>query len=273
MTDKSWFFPDCYLREMEELCVELRKANGQSVPDSIAISEVLVMAQAFGAWKQGQVEKAGGISAWLKGERAFGHGRVEQRNKHYFKALSFVSKLEVDHVEQEPEVEEKSTDLPAVWEKFQEIYKQHAPSTWPQLVRKLGIAKMQTRLQEGIAHAGGADEFLALAASALAKVPDFYRNTYIRKGANLRPAADCILCLLSGDKNHKELGVAGWRMFEWADLMDASEAAKPDQRHPAEEYLSWTGTRWTYRRPDLDDAFLEEQRQLLIDAGLGPADT
>ena len=121
MTDKSWFFPDSYLREMEALCVELRKANGQPVPDSIAISEVLVMAQAFGAWKQGQVEKAGGINAWLKGERAFGHGRVEQRNKHYFKALNFVSNLEVDHVEVEPEAEvaeETSVDLSTVWVQF-----------------------------------------------------------------------------------------------------------------------------------------------------------
>ena len=62
-------------------------------------------------------------------------------------------------------------------------------------------------------------------------------------------------------------------MFEWCDLIDAGEAPKPDQRHPAEEFLSWTGTRWTYRRPELDDEFLEEQRQLLIAAGLGPADT
>lgn len=274
-SDRSWFFPDDYLREMEALCRELRETKGEPVPASIPLAEVLIMAQAFGAWKQGQVEKSGGIAAWLRGERRNGQGRVEQRAKAYRKALDHVASEDVDHVEPEPEVqtEKPKSDLSDVWSKLQDLYQDKAPSTWPQLVRRSKIGKMSSRLQEGIDHAGGVDEFLAVFECALAKVPDFYREQYVRKGARLRPVMDCILCLLSGDKNHKELGVAGWRMFEWCDLMDASpEPKRPGLRHPAEEYVYWSGTRWTYRRPDLDDQFLEEQRELLIEAGLGPRD-
>ena len=277
--DRSWFFPDCYLREMELLCRELRRTKGEPIPETIPLAEVLVMAQAFGAWKQGQVEKAGGIAAWLRGERLNGRGRVEQRHKSYRKALDFVSAEEADHDEPEvtadPAAEAEAAnakELAKVWSQLQDIYAEHAPKTWPQLVRRSKLGKMGTRLQEGIDHAGGVDEFLALVASALKKVPDFYRETYVRKGARLRPVTDCILCLLSGDKHHKDLGVSGWRMFEWADLMDAGEVTKPGLRHPSEEFLCWTGTRWTYRRPDLDDDTLELHRQRLIDANLGPKD-
>lgn len=285
---EAWFFPDSYLREMEALVAAIYQVEGKTKqPD---VKDVLLMAQAFGVYMRGQVDKAGSIQSFLKGVRKEGGpaiGRTELPNKRYYEFLRYVSTITtaVDEVGEIPKaaeeqveakievkVETGATDLAKVWDQLLDAYTENAPSTWPQMVRRPKLAKMGNRIQEGITHAGGADQFVALFASALRKTPDFYRNTYVRKGASLRPMLDCILCLLSGDKNHKELGVAGWRMFEWADLMDAGEAPKPGLRHPAEEYLSWTGTRWTYRRPDLDDQFLEEQRQLLIDAGLGPAD-
>lgn len=281
---EAWFFPDTYLREMEALVAAIYQVEGKTKqPD---VKDVLLMAQAFGVYMKGQVDKAGSISSFLKGIRTENGpviARTELPNKRYYEFLRYVASVTTaaDELEEIPtateqqvevKVETESTDLAKVWDRLLDAYAENAPSTWPQIVRRPKLAKMGTRIQEGIAHAGGADQLVALFASALRKTPDFYRNTYIRKGANLRPVLDCILCLLSGDKNHKDLGVAGWRMFEWADLMDAGEAPKPGLRHPSEEFLSWTGTRWTYRRPDLSDEILEEHRQALIDAGLGPAD-
>jgi len=282
---ESWFFPDSYLREMEALVSAMYVVEGKSKkPD---VKDVLLMAQAFGVYMRGQVEKAGSIQNFLKGIRKKGGpamGRTELPNKRYFEFLTFVAQQaeaveqaiedDVEPVieEREPVVEEK-TDLSDVWAQLLDAYQEHAPKTWPQLVRKPKLAKMGTRLQEGIDYAGGADEFVALFASALAKVPEFYRNTYVRKGAGLRPVMDCLLCLLSGDKNHRELGVAGWRMFEWADTLDAGEVMAPGIQHPSEEFLHWTGTRWTYKRPDLSDEILEQHKANLIAAGLGPADS
>lgn len=272
METKAWFFPDSYLREMEELTRALYRVEGKrKEPD---IKDVLLMAQAFGVYMKGQVEKAGGISNFLKGVREAGCrpvGRTEQRQHRYYEMLKFIDDGDFGGEELE---EESGPDLSQVWQMLQDAYQEHAPKGWPQLVRRSKLGKMGTRLQEGVDHAGGVEEFVALFASALRKMPEFYQSTYVRKGDKLRPVTDCILCLLSADKNHKELGTAGWRMFEWADLMEAAPVVEqPKHRHPAEEFLSWTGTRWSYRRPDLDDAFLEEQRQLLIAAGFGPADS
>ncbi len=281
---ESWFFPDSYLREMEALVAAMYSVEGKAKrPD---IKDVLLMAQAVGVYLHGQVDKAGSIQAFLRGIRKEGGpsiGRVELPNKRYYDFLRFAASTvtaadELDEIpgasdqQIEETVDIKPSDLAKVWDQILDVYTENAPSTWPQMVRRPKLAKMGTRLQEGISHAGGSEEFVALFASALVKMPDFYRNTYVRMGSNLRPMLDCILCLLSADKNHRELGVSGWRMFEWADLMDAGAAPAPGVRHSSEEFLSWTGTRWSYRRPDLDDEILEEHRKILIDAGLGPAD-
>ena len=274
----SWFFPDSYLREMEALVAAIYQVEGKAKdPD---IKDVLLMAQAFGVYMRGAVDKAGGLQPYLKGIRKEGGpqlGRTELPNKRYFQFLRFVSQIDDVNETQPaptPVIEEKPELSTAdVWSSLQDAYKEHAPSEWPQLTRRLPLAKLATRMEEGVSYAGSPEEFVAMFSSALSKVPDFYRTTYVRKGAKIRPVSDCILCLLSGDKHHKELGVAGWRMFEWSDLMDAGEAPKPGIKHPSEEFLYWSGTRWTYRRPELDDAILEEHRLILIAAGLGPADS
>lgn len=280
---ESWFFPDSYLEEMEALVSAIYEVEGKvKRPD---IKDVLLMAQAYGVYMRGQTEKAGSIQNFLRGIRkAGGHciARAELPNKRYYEFLTYVAKqnelvaeLELAETSKPAEpVEEKSKsdNLAAVWSTMQDIYQQSAPKTWPQLVRRSKLAKMGTRLQEGIDFAGGVDEFLGTFESALNKVPDFYRNQYPRQGAGLRPVSDCILCLISADKNHKELGVSGWRMFGWADALDAGEVMAPGIQHPSEEFLHWTGTRWSYKRPDLSDEILDEHKAALIAAGLGPSD-
>ena len=279
----SWFFPDSYLAEMEALVAAMYEVEGKTKkPD---IKDVLLMAQAFGVYMRGQTEKAGSIQHFLKGIRKKGGSivaRTELPNKRYYEFLRFVAhqaKLVEDAefstiepttetVTAEPEKPEVSTAK--VWEQLQEVYKEHAPSEWPQLTRKLPLGKMTSRLEEGISYAGSAEDFIALYASALKKTPDFYRNSYVRKGAKLRPVTDCILCLLSADKNHKDLGVSGWRVFEWSDLMDAGEAPAPGTRHPSEEFVSWTGTRWSHRDPFMADEEIDMHKANLIAAGLAP---
>lgn len=284
---QSWFFPDSYLEEMEALVAAMYEVEGKAKkPD---IKEVLLMAQAFGIYMRGQVDKAGGIQYFLKGVRKKGGeviARTELPNKRYYEFLRFVAhqaKLveDAEFAAIDPTTEtgtpepvvEKGPDLAAVWEQMLDAYQEHAPNTWPQMVRRPKLAKMGTKLQEGIRYAGGAEEFIALFASALQKTPDFYRNQYVRKGSNLRPMLDCLMCLLSADKNHRDLGVAGWRMFEWADLIDAGEAPAPGTRHPSEEFISWTGTRWSYRDPYMADDEIEQHKANLIAAGLAPADS
>lgn len=281
---ESWFFPDEYLAEMEKLVAAIYEVEGKvKRPD---IKDVLLMAQAYGVYMRGQTEKAGSIQNFLRGIRKTGGhciARAELPNKRYYEFLTYVAQqnelvaeLELAETSKpaEPVAEEpKAQDLAAVWSKMQDIFQENAPRTWPQLVRRSKLARMGTKLAEGIAYAGGAEEFLALFASALAKVPEFYRNQYPRKGAGLRPPSDCILCLISGDKNHRDLGVSGWRMFEWADSLDAGEVMAPGIQHPSEEFLHWTGTRWSYKRPDLSDEVLDEHKANLIAAGLGPANS
>ena len=284
---ESWFFPDSYLEEMEALVAAMYEVEGKAKkPD---IKDVLLMAQAFGIYMRGQTEKAGGIQLFLKGVRKKGGdviARTELPNKRYYEFLSYVSK-QAKAVEEAmdadldpttaPEpvapVEEKELDLSAVWEQLLDAYQANAPKTWPQMVRRPKLAKMGTKIQEGISYAGGAEEFVAAFASALHKTPDFYRNQYVRKGASLRPMLDCLICLISADKNHKDLGVAGWRMFEWSDLIDVSAAPAPGTRHPSEEFISWTGTRWSYRDPFMPEEEIDRHKANLIAAGLGPADT
>ena len=287
---ESWFFPDSYLAEMEALVSAIYEVEGKAKkPD---IKDVLLMAQAFGVYFRGQTKKAGSIQNFLKGIRKEGGPRIartELPNKRYYEFLSYVARqaklvedaefagidpatetaTPAEPVEEAP----KTTDLASVWSKMQDLYQENAPKTWPQLVRRSKLAKMGTKLQEGIDYAGGVDQFLGVFASALKKVPDFYRNTYVRKGAGLRPVNDCILCLISGDKNHRDLGVSGWRMFEWADSLDAAEVMAPGIQHPSEEFLHWTGTRWSYKRPELSDEILDQHKANLIAAGLGPADS
>lgn len=287
---ESWFFPDSYLLEMEALVAAMYEVEGKTKkPD---IKDVLLMAQAFGIYMRGQTKKAGSIQHFLKGVRKEGGpviARTELPNKRYYEFLRFVAQQaklvedaefnaiepttkKVTLVEPEP-VKEKGPDLAAVWDQLLDAYQEHAPKSWPQMVRRPKLAKMGTKLQEGISYAGSPEEFVALFASALRKTPDFYRNQYVRKGANLRPMLDCLTCLLSADKNHKDLGVAGWRMFEWADLIDAGEAPAPGTRHPSEEFISWTGTRWSYRDPYMADDEIEQHKANLIAAGLAPADS
>ena len=266
----SWFFPDEYLREMEALVAAIYQVEGKSKkPD---IKDVLLMAQAFGVYFRGQVDKAGGVQQFLRGVRKIGGepmGRVELPNKRYYEFLRFVMQND-QQVEQERELE-AVPDLAKVWNQLLDAYQANAPKDWPEMIRRPKLAKMGARVREGVDHAGGADEFVALFTSALSKVPDFYRNTYVRKGGKLRPALDCLLCLLSGDKNHKELGVAGWRMFEWADLIEAGAAPAAGLRHQSEEFISWTGTRWSYKDPFMADEKIEEHKAALIAAGLAPA--
>jgi hypothetical protein len=285
----SWFFPDSYLEEMEALVSAIYKVEGKvKKPD---IKDVLLMAQAFGVYFRGQTERAGSIQNFLKGIRKDGGpciGRTEMPNKRYYEFLTYVSRQAklVDDAEfagidptaetvtPEPVIEEpQGVDLAAVWSQLQDAYQENAPKTWPQLVRRSKLAKMGTRLQEGIDFAGGVDEFLGAFMSALKKTPEWYRNSYVRKGAGLRPVTDCILCLLSADSKHRDLGVSGWRMFEWADSLDAAEVMAPGVQHPSEEFLHWTGTRWSYKRPDLSDDILDQHKANLIAAGLGPADS
>ena len=268
----SWFFPDEYLREMEALVAAIYQVEGKTKkPD---IKDVLLMAQAFGVYFRGQVDKAGGVQQFLRGVRKVGGqpmGRTELPNKRYYEFLRFVMQND-QQVEEVPEDQEVETgpSLAEVWEQLLDAYQEHAPKDWPAMVRRPKLAKMGTRVQEGIDYAGGVEEFVALFTSALTKVPDFYRNTYVRKNGKLRPALDCLLCLLSGDKNHKELGVAGWRMFEWADLIEAAAAPAPGTRHPSEEFISWTGTRWSYKDPFMADEEIERHKAALIAAGLAP---
>jgi len=275
--NQVFFMPDDYLREMEELCVELRKARRRSVPVRIPIAEVLIMAQAFGAWHHGQVEKAGGTTKWLAGQREKGSGRVEQRNKHYREALDFVEQRDGEDVAVEPELEpalvaeaKDELDLPAVWSKVQDLYEENAPATWPKIKRRLKIGQMSTKLREAIHHAGDVDTFLGLISSALQKVPEFYLNTY-PKG---RGVGDCLLCLFSGDKKTKDLGTGGMRLFTWADSMDSGpiNPEVPALRHPAEKIIKWTGTRWTRRTLHHTADEVEAARQELIKAELGPCD-
>ena len=282
---ESWFFPDSYLAEMEALVAAMYVVEGKAKkPD---IKDVLLMAQAFGIYMRGQTEKAGSIHHFLKGIRKKGGpviARTELPNKRYYEFLRFVahqaklvedaefSGIEPTTETGQPEpVVEKGPDLAAVWEQILDAYQEHAPKAWPQMVRRPKIAKMGTRLKEGIAYAGGAEEFVALYISALRKTPEFYRDQYVRKGAHLRPISDCLQCLFSADKHHKDLGVAGWRMFEWSDLIDASQAPAPGTRHPSEEFLSWTGTRWSHRDPLMPDEEIERHKEILIAAGLAPA--
>jgi hypothetical protein len=288
---ESWFFPDSYLAEMEALVSAIYEVEGKAKkPD---IKDVLLMAQAFGVYFRGQTEKAGSIQNFLKGIRKEGGPRIartEMPNKRYYEFLTYVSQqaklveeaeFAIDPTTKtgtpaepvEEKEEPKAANLSAVWSKMQDLYQENAPKTWPQLIRRSKLAKMGTKLQEGIDYAGGVDQFLGAFASALNKVPEFYRNQYPRQGAGLRPPSDCILCLISGDKNHRELGVSGWRMFEWADSLDASEVMAPGIQHPSEEFLHWTGTRWSYKRPELDDEILDQHKADLIAAGLGPADS
>lgn len=271
---------------MEALVSAIYEAEGKAKkPD---IKEVLLMAQAHGVYMRGQTEKSGGIQNYLRGVRKPGGpriGRAELPNKRYFEFLTYIATQCSPIEEAEPAAIEPTTKtvtpakpaeepkLSVVWSKLQDIYQESAPKTWPQLVRRSKLAKMGTRLQEGIDYAGDVDQFLGTFASALRKTPDFYRNQYPRQGAGLRPVSDCILCLISADKNHKELGVSGWRMFEWADFLDASEVMAPGIQHPSEEFLHWTGTRWSYKRPDLSDEILDEHKANLIAAGLGPVDS
>lgn len=281
----SWFFPDSYLAEMEALVAAMYVVEGKTKkPD---IKEVLLMAQAFGIYMRGQTEKAGSIQHFLKGIRKKGGeviARTELPNKRYYEFLRFVAEQKklVEDAEfagvepttktgtPEPETP-KAPDLAAVWEQIVDAYQEHAPKTWPQIVRRPKLAKMGARLQEGISYAGSAEEFVALYISALKKTPEFYRDQYVRKGAHLRPVSDCLQCLLSADKHHKELGVAGWRMFEWSDLIDAGEAPTPGTRHPSEEFVSWTGTRWSHRDPFMADEEMDKHKAVLIAAGLAPA--
>lgn len=284
---ESWFFPDSYLEEMEALVAAMYVVEGKTKkPD---IKDVLLMAQAFGIYMRGQTEKAGSIQHFLKGIRKKDGpviARTELPNKRYYEFLSFVARqakaaeeamdsgLEPTATPEPVEpVKEEETDLAAVWEQMLDAYQANAPKTWPQMVRRPKLAKMGTKLQEGISYAGGAEEFVAAFTSALHKTPDFYRNQYVRKGASLRPMLDCLICLLSADKNHKELGVAGWRMFEWSDLIDVSAAPTPGTRHPSEEFISWTGTRWSYRDPFMADEEIDKHKAALIAAGLAPSDT
>lgn len=284
---KSWFFPDYYLREIEELITAIAETKGEK--PNLALANVLIHAQAVGVYLGKQVERAGGRGPFLKGRRTKGGrevGRRETPNKAFFWALRDIAEAVADgvldpasgEVEQpaqpEPEAQEDTTktELAETWELLIDAYQEHAPAAWPQMSRRPKLAKMGSRVQEGISYAGGRDEFVALFASALSKVPQFYLETYVRKGGKLRPAIDCALCLLSADRNHKELGVAGWRMFEWAELIDAGEKPKAVCAHPSEEFVAWTGTRWTYRRPMESDEILNHHRQVLVSAGLAPPD-
>ena len=242
---------------MEALVSAIYKVEGKAKrPD---IKDVLLMAQAHGVYMRGQTEKSGSIQNYLRGVRKPNGpriGRTELPNKRYFEFLTYVATQCSPSEDAEPAAIDPTTKtvtpaeaptLGAIWSKLQDIYQKDAPKTWPQLVRRSRLAKMGTRLQEGIDFAGGVDEFLGTFESALNKVPDFYRNQYPRQGAGLRPVSDCILCLISADKHHKELGVSGWRMFGWADSLDAADVMAPGIQHPSEEFLHWTGTRWSYK--------------------------
>lgn len=271
---------------MEALVSTIYEVEGKAKkPD---IKDVLLMAQAYGVYTRGQAEKAGSIQNFLRGVRKPNGpriGRTELPNKRYFEFLTYVATQCNPIEEAEPAAIDPTTKtvtpakpaegptLSVIWSKLQDIYQQSAPKTWPQLVRRSKLARMGTRLQEGIDYAGGVDQFLGTFTSALMKTPEWYRNSYVRKGAGLRPVTDCILCLLSADSKHRDLGVGGWRMFEWADSLDASEVMAPGIQHPSEEFLHWTGTRWSYKRPDLSDEVLDEHKANLIAAGLGPADS
>ena len=150
---ESWFFPDGYLAEMEALVAAIYEVEGKAKkPD---IKDVLLMAQAFGVYMRGQTEKAGAIQNFLKGIRKSGGPRIartELPNKRSFESLSLVARqaMLVDDAEfagidpttetgtpAEPVAEEpKGPDLADVWSKLQDIYQEHAPKTWPQLVRR-----------------------------------------------------------------------------------------------------------------------------------------
>ena len=150
------------------------------------------MAQAFGVYMRGAVDKAGGVQAYLKGVRQEGGpalGRTELPNKRYFQFLRFVSQIDdVNDTQPVEPAEVKPVATSAdVWLQLQEAYREHAPSEWPQLTRRLPLAKLASRMEEGLSYAGSADEFVAMFVSALRKMPDFYRTTYVRKGDKIRP--------------------------------------------------------------------------------------
>jgi hypothetical protein len=287
---ESWFFPDSYLQEMEALVAAMYSVEGKTKkPD---IKDVLLMAQAFGIYMRGQTEKAGSIGNFLKGIRKTGGpviARTELPNKRYYEFLRFVAQKAAEAEEEiEAETElpaqpepakpvkhlaEKRPDLASVWEQILDAYQANAPRTWPIMSKRPTLARMGARLEMGIKYAGGAEEFVALFSTALHKMPSFYRNEYVRKGENLRPMLDCLTCLLSSDKHHKDLGVAGWRMFVWSDLIEVSAAPDPGTRHPSEEFISWTGTRWSYRDPFMADEEIEQHKAALIAAGLAPVNS
>ncbi len=281
---RSWFFPDDYLAEMEVL-VRLRyRMSNKPQPRKVSMGEVLVQAQAVGLWTQGLIERHGGIDQWLK---QWQDGPAKGMNIEDPCAKLSLQMAEASETgDLSKLVEFKSADtseptptagaIPETWGRIQELYNDKKPTSWPPIAKRLKVAQMSTRLAEGIEHAGGIAKFLSLFESALLKVPEFYRTQYVNKGSRKRPATDCLLCLLSSDKNHKELGVAGWRMFEWADLIGADQPTKQTAwRHPAEEFCKWTGTTWTHRGPffELDELEQQQKKRDLIEAGFAPADS
>lgn len=271
---RTWFFPDDYLADIEQLIRIRLTAEGKAQPKTLPAADVLVMAQAVGLWAQKLIERYGSVDAWLK---QWQNGPARGVDVEHL-AETFAEVLRGQHLTnaQPSEPTTKPGAIPQTWARIQDLYNEKKPATWPAMSRRLKLGQMATRLEEGIAHAGSIAEFLSLFESALLKVPEFYRGEYVNKGGRKRPATDCLLCLLSADKNHKELGVGGWRMFEWADLIEAGQAnSQAAWRHPAEEFCKWTGTAWTHRGPffALSEVEQQQKKRELIEAGYAPADS
>lgn len=171
MTDKVYFFPDSYLRDMELLCKEHAVAKGKERPETVPLPDVLTMAQAFGAWHHGQVESAGGVVPWLKGQRQMGYGRVEQTNRAYRKALDFVIEVDSEGLKPNEVKGQFAVEIPAesrvtgkktvTKEEVIEIYNTQKPEKWTKITN-LSRSRMAT-----IKGAGGLNAVAELLPNAL----------------------------------------------------------------------------------------------------------
>lgn len=184
---------------------------------------------------------------------------------------------EVQQQEPEPKPARKKPAGPStVWEEILDAYEAHAPATWARIKRRPPLSgSLPAKLREATDFAGGGPELVALVASALRSVPPFYRDTYpTGQGGRPRPASDFLLCLFSGDSRRKDLGVSGWRLFEWADLLDVAptateiEAARIEKRKtiPA----MWFGNGWRYGTNCTTPEERRKARQDLAEYGDGP---
>ena len=284
-----YFLPDQAIKEADQILEALGEGN-RSITAQIFFAQVLCW------YRTGAIAKAGGVSRFEAGFRRAGDlkpiGVVASKNGAITKAHKLIRKAEdlglLDgEVKVDPEPLfppeppiSKQRDTPSpkssspqptpkpepkgptLWQQFTEAYCEAAPKTWAKPSSRMQPGGLDKRLVKAAKVAGGSERLMAMVISALLNVPRFYRETYPKRDGKLRPAKDFLACLLSGESRNRDLGTEGWRLFEWAEVMDDAPPQKVIR-------CSWTSHDWKYQA-GMSEADKLEARTLLFEAGQGP---